>query len=51
MDQSTRAVFIGAIVSMLLSTLALRNHPSECYIKTHTLGTNVTHVTIGTTDE
>jgi hypothetical protein len=32
-DKDVRAVFIGAIVSMLLSSIALRNHPTECYIE------------------
>lgn len=47
MDKDVRAVFIGAIVSMLLSAVALRNHPTECYVS---VGRGqVTHVTIGTT--
>jgi hypothetical protein len=33
MDKDIRAIFIGAIVSMLLSSVALRNHPDECYIE------------------
>jgi hypothetical protein len=45
MDKDVRAVFIGAIVSMLLSSVALRNHPTECYVKMRT--GNVTHVVIG----
>jgi hypothetical protein len=32
-DKDVRAVFIGAIVSMLLSSIALRNHPTECYVE------------------
>lgn len=44
-DKDIRAVFIGAIVSMLLSTLALRNHPTECYVKMHS--GNITHILIG----
>ena len=31
-DKDVRAVFIGAIVSMVLSCVALRNHPTECYV-------------------
>lgn len=45
MDRDVRAVFIGAIVSMVLSSVALRNHPTECYVKMRT--GNVTHVVIG----
>ena len=48
MDKDVRAVFIGAIVSMLLSTIALRNHPSSCTVEV-TRG-NVTTVTIGRSD-
>ena len=44
-DKDIRAVFIGAIVSMLFSTLALRNHPTECYVKMQT--GNITHIVIG----
>lgn len=44
-DKDVRAVFIGAVVSMLLSTIALKNHPTECYVKMRT--GNVTHVEIG----
>jgi len=33
MDKDVRAIFIGAIVSMLLSSMALRNHPIECYVE------------------
>ena len=33
MDKDVRAVFIGAIVSMVLSCVALRNHPTECYVE------------------
>lgn len=49
MDKDVRAVFIGAIVSMLLSSMALRNHPTECYVKMRT--GNITHVTVGHTYE
>ncbi len=45
MDREIRAVFIGAIVSMFLSTVALRNHPNDCYVKMKT--GNITHVVIG----
>ena len=44
-DKDIRAVFIGAIVSMFLSTIALRNHPNECYVKMQT--GNITHIIIG----
>ena len=44
-DRDIRAVFIGAIVSMFLSTLALRNHPNECYVQMKT--GNITHIIIG----
>ena len=45
MDKDIRAVFIGAIVSMLLSTVALRNHPNECYVKMQS--GHITHIVIG----
>jgi hypothetical protein len=32
-DKDIRAVFIGAIVSMVLSCVALSNHPTECYVE------------------
>jgi hypothetical protein len=32
-DKDIRAVFIGAIVSMVMSCIALRNHPTECYVE------------------
>ncbi len=49
MDRDVRAVFIGAIVSMLLSSIALRNHPTECYVKMRT--GKITHVVVGHTYE
>lgn len=49
MDKDVRAVFIGAIVSMFLSAVALNNHPNKCKIEV-TKG-QVTHVLIGTYDE
>lgn len=45
MDREIRAVFIGAAVSMVLSTIALRNHPTDCYVKMRT--GNITHVVLG----
>ena len=33
MDKDVRAVFIGAIVSMVLSCIALSNHPTDCYVQ------------------
>lgn len=33
MDKDVRAVFIGALVSMVLSSIALTNHPTECYVE------------------
>ena len=33
MDKDVRAVFIGAIVSMVLSCIALSNHPTDCYVE------------------
>ena len=33
MDKDVRAVFIGAIVSMVLSCVALSNHPTDCYVQ------------------
>jgi hypothetical protein len=45
MDREIRAVFIGAAVSMVLSTVALRNHPTECYVKMQS--GKVTHILIG----
>ena len=44
-DKDIRAIFIGAIVSMVLSTFALRNHPTECYVQMQS--GNMTHVIIG----
>lgn len=45
LDKDIRAVFIGAIVSMFLSSVALRNHPTECYVKMQS--GNITHILIG----
>ena len=45
MDREIRAVFIGAIVSMFLSTVALRNHPNDCYVRMQS--GKITHVVIG----
>ena len=49
MDREIRAVFIGAAVSMVLSTIALRNHPTDCYVKMRT--GNITQVVLGHTYE
>ena len=49
MDKDVRAVFIGAIVSMLLSTIALRNHPSSCTVEVK--HGQVTQVYIGRSDD
>lgn len=47
MDKDVRAVFVGAIVSMVFSCVALMNHPTECYVE---LGHGrEAHVHIGTT--
>lgn len=33
MDRDVRAVFIGAIVSVVLSSIAMANHPNDCYVQ------------------